>query len=465
MATDKQFTTKTASLRATKIDTSKITLRGKNILDYISDSEFNSYDTRDPQLKNDELDIWNTGISLSEEGHIEVKPKTHGLLYDGTLEHMSNEQLTALRNASKIIDNEVLDENDNHVMYWQTDGLTDGEYIFHDYNTIVSFNSDLSSLVNGGYMFYSCTNLTSFNGDLSSLTDGHGMFYNCTNLTSFPSDLSNLTNGYGMFSQCPITSFPSDLSNLTDGSYMFDGCSNLESFSSDLSSLTTGEGMFWGCTALESFSSDLSSLTNGYMMFYECSDLASFNSDLSNLTDSERMFMYCANLTSFGSALPSLTDGERMFHDCKLDAQSVANIVHTLPTHESTGYIDIGVGCDNTEADQLLFAQECDCETWQELLDEFSAKNWSAFFELNGRPTTTYDMRRGETLPIYAKLEEVIMSTDEKKHKPHYAYTSADGSKFYNIHYFHSTNGSTEGYDVFSSLEEAISTYNVTPKN
>ena len=154
-----------------------------------------------------------------------------------------------------------------------------------------------------------------------------------------------------------------------------------------------------------------------------------------------------------------------MFNGCKLDAPSVANIVHTLPTHESNGTISIGIGCDNTEADQLLFSQECDCETWQELLDDFSAKNWTVTFQCNGRPTTTYNMRRGETLPIYAKLEEVIMPTDEKKRKPHYAYTSADGSKFYNINYFHSTNGSTEGYDVFSSLEEAISTYNVTPKN
>ena len=74
-------------------------------------------------------------------------------------------------------------------------------------------------------------------------------------------------------------------------------------------------------------------------------------------------------------------------------------------------------------------------------------------------------MRRGETLPIYTKLEEVIMPTDENENKPRYAYTSTDGSKFFNINYFHSTNGSTEGYDVFSSLEEAISTYNVTPKN
>ena len=177
------------------------------------------------------------------------------------------------------------------------------------------------------------------------------------------------------------------------------------------------------------------------------------------------MFANCSQLTSFSSDLSSLTYGSAMFNGCKLDAQSIANIVHTLPTLETSGFITIGIGCDATEEDQLLFAQECDCETWRELLDDFFAKNWTVAFQCNGRPTTTYNMRRGETLPIYAKLEEVIMPTDEKERKPHYAYTSADGSKFYNIHHFHSTNGSTEGYDIFSSLEEAISTYNVTPKN
>ena len=200
-------------------------------------------------------------------------------------------------------------------------------------------------------------------------------------------------------------------------------------------------------------------------MFQYCYKFTSFSHDLSSLTDGNGMFSGCSNLTSFTSDLSSLTIGNGMFKDCKLDAQSVANIVHTLPTHESKGYITIGIGCDNTAEDQLIFAQECDCETWQELLDDFSAKNWTVTFQCKGRPTTTYNMRRGETLPIYAKLEEVIMPTNENENKPHYTYTSADSSKFYNINYFHSTNGSTEGYDVFSSLEEAISTYNVTPKN
>ena len=378
-------------LNAKVVDAKQIKLKDKNILDHIKEAEFNSYDTRDPQLKNDELDIWNTEISLSEEGHIEVKPLEH------SFETISSTQSTTLQSAVKVIDNEVLGENDTHLMYWQTDGLTNG-------NTMLGY---------------------------------------CINLTSFSSDLSNLTGGYDMFSDCiSLTSFSSDLSSLTDGSGMFYNCYELNSFSSVLSSLENGEWMLSDCSKLTTFTSDLPKMTNGYGMFYQCGALTSFSSDLS-----------------------SLTDGKEMFALCILDAQSVANIVHTLPTHETSGIINIGIGCDATEEDQLLFAQECDCETWQELLDEFSTKNWGVTLSCHGRPTTTYNMRRGETLPIYAKLEEVIMSTDEKERKPHYQYTSQDGSKFYNINYFHSTNGSTEDYDVFSSLEEAISTYNVTPKN
>ena len=379
------YTTKTASLRATKadinkLDTKRMLLNGKNILDYISDSEFNSYDTRDPQLKNDELDIWNTEISLSDNGHIEVKPKEH------TKDTISLNQSITLKSAIKIIDNKVLGTNDNHLMYWHSDGLT-----------------------NGTLMFFSSTQLTTFSSDLSGLTDGESMFTNCYNLTSFSSDLSSLTNGY----------------------FMFNSCSKLTSFNSDLSSLTDGRSMF---------------------MRLNAPSIPTPPGVTPPPTPSVTYF------TTFSSNLSSLMYGQDMFSGCNLDAQSVANIIHTLPTHESNGEITIGIGCDNTEADQLIFAQECDCETWQELLDDFSAKNWTVTFQCNGRPTTTYNMRRGETLPIYTKLEEI---TDEK----HYQYTSTDGSKFYNINYFHSTNGSTEGYDVFSSLEEAISTYNVTPKN
>ena len=412
----KNYTTDTASLKATiadirRLNGKEISLNGKNILDYISDSEFNSYDTRDPQLKNDELDIWNTKISLSDNGHIEVKPHVHSILldfdtYETTLEGITESQYRTLETAVKIIDNEVLGANDEHIMYWQTDGLTRGDGLFIENTAGVSWEE-------------------------------------------FNSDLSNLESGYLMFVCSPsLTSFSSNLPNLIDGTYMFEHCHYLQSFDVDLPNLTIGDNMFFNCDKLTSFTGDLSKLISGKEMFYHLNQ-------------------YTTKMVTFNSDLSSLKDGTHMFTFCKLDAKSVANIVHSLPTHETGGVISIGIGCNITEADKLLFAQECDCETWQELLDDFSAKNWTVAFQCTGRPTeaATYGMRRGETLPIYTKLEEVIMPTDEKKHKPHYAYTSADGSKFFNINCFHSTNGSTEGYDVFSSLEEAISTYNVTPKN
>ena len=161
-----KFITNTASLKTTiadirNLDAKQIKLKGQNILDYIKEAEFDSYDTRDPQLKNDELDIWNTEISLSEEGHIEVKPHTHAVLGDSdtleiTLEGITDSQLSALRTAVKVINNEALGANDEHIMYWQTDGLTKGNLIFDSIFTrdiLTSFSSDLSNLTNGDYMF------------------------------------------------------------------------------------------------------------------------------------------------------------------------------------------------------------------------------------------------------------------------------------------------------------------------
>ena len=475
-----KFITNTASLKATiadirNLDAKQIKLKGQNILDYIKEAEFDSYDTRDPQLKNDELDIWNTEISLSEEGHIEVKPHTHTVLgnldtLEITLEGMTDSQLATLRTAIKVIDNEVLGENDEHIMYWQTDGLIKGNLIFDTVftrDTLTSFYSNLSNLTNGDYMFNWCQNFTSFNGDLKGLVSGFYMFSSCQHLTSFTSDLSSLQNGYCMFSDCcELPSFNCDLPNLTDGQEMFYYCQELTSFSSELPSLQNGQSMFSDCCYLTSFSSELPSLQNGQSMFQFCSSLTSFSSDLSSLTNGNGMFHACENLESFSSYLSNLTDGTRMFSGCKLDAKSISNIIHALPTRETTNSMDIGIGCDNTEEDKLLFAQECHCDTWQELLDEFSDKNWQVLIQCNGRPTTTYNMRRGETLPVFVKIEEVIMPTEQekKRHKPHYSHTSLDGSKFYQLIYFHSTNGSTDGYDTFNNLEEAVESYNVTPK-
>ena len=511
MATN--YTTRTAALKATKadinkLDAKKMLLNGKNILDYISESEFNSYDTRDPQLKNDELDIWNTEISLSEEGHIEVKPLEHTIIMDQetfvyTYSGLTENQHNTLKTATKIIDNEVLGENDEHIMYWQTDGLTDGITMFARCFNLTSFTSDLSSLTNGQGMFEYCTALTTFSSDLPSLTDGAWMFSSCDNLISFTSDLSSLTNGQGMFYYCydlesfnsdlssltdgssmfyysGIESFTSDLSSLTNGTNMFNYCSELKSFSSNLSSLENASLMFINCSKLTTFTSDLPSLTDGGAMFGNCFNLASFSSDLSNLTNGNTMFRSCSNLTSFSSGLSSLTNGTNMFSSCKLDAQSVANIIHFIPQRDAKptsttddGNILIGIGITNTDAAKQAFAEECYCNNWDELNQDFDDKNWAVQWQFNGE-AATYDLRSPRpSTAVYAKLEEVFIPTDEeiveakvKRERieiPHYQYTSQDGTKFYNIYWYHDSNSSNEGFMQFESLEHAIEAFEVIP--
>ena len=424
--TDKQFFNNLSATYADvrKLDVKKINLKGKNILEYIKESVPVILDERGTKA-NDELDIWNSYVTKDVNGNViinrDAKPFEH------TQSEMTQEQTNTIKNAKKIINNQVLDADDNHLMFWQTDGLTDGNNLIGYNKSLDQFSSDLSSLTSGASMFLQCDNLTTFISDLISLTNGRFMFSGCDNLTTFIGDSSGL---------------PVNLSSLTDGDSMFSGCSNLASFTSDLSSLTSGDDMFT-----------------------YCENLTTFNSDLSSLTSGRQMFSNCKKLTQFTSPLSSLTDGFAMFSSCKLDATSVANILHFIPQRDTKDVlISIGIGITNTDAAKQAFAEECYCDNWQELLDEFSAKNWVVAIQCNGE-ATTFDLRSPKpSTAVYAKLEEVTMPTNEKEHKPRYAYTSQDGSKFYNIHWYHDSNTNNEGYDYFESLEEAISAYGVIHK-
>lgn len=292
----------------------------------------------------------------------------------------------------------------------------------------------LSDLDNSASMFQENVNITSFTSDLSSLTYAQSMFYKCSNLTSFEGDLSSLTNGR----------------------YMFGNCSNLVSFASNLSSLTNGDGMFHNCSNLTTFTADLSSLINGQIMFRDCSSLTSFDFKLSSIIEGVWMFAGCSNLSTFKSDLSSLTNGGLMFVNCKLDAISVKNIIDTINTVESAN-LTLGVGCDNNNEDKDLFAQEVGYSDMNTLLTALQNKGWTVTAQYTGRPSTNYSLRQPESLPVFVKLVEV--SLDEEI--PFYEYTSIDGSKFFNLDWFHETTGSTDGYTQFNSFQEAISTLNI----
>lgn len=93
--------------------------------------------------------------------------------------------------------------------------------------------------------------------------------------------------------------------------------------------------------------------------------------------------------------------------------------------------------------------------------------------QCNGAPSSSYSLRQPQVdTSVYVKLEEVIMPTEEEgekrkkklQTKPHYGYTSIDGTKYYRLHWYHDTNGSTEGYEKFDSLEAACEHYGIISK-
>ena len=380
------YTTKTAALKATKADISKLNtkklfLGGENILDIIKRATPTIKHANDTRTTVTEYDLWGQWVETKDDGTVIVHDDWGSRI--GNFHH--NEGICKVED-NKVYTGEIdyygnLSNLAFHANV-QTNKIKDGSYMFSQSTALTSFSSDLSSLTNGYQMFYVCTALTSFNADLSSLTNGSYMFRGCSNFTSFNSDLSSLKNGNWMFDWCTtLTSFTGKLSSLTDGYSMFANCRNLSSFSSDLSSLTNGEKMFYDAK-LTSFSSDLSSLTNGEKMFYDCenlttftsnlpnltngyemfylcknlttfssdysgspvnlssltegismfaySELSSFSSDLPSLTNGEWMFSNCFNLTSFSADLSSLTNGNFMFYNCKLDAESVMYIADSI---------------------------------------------------------------------------------------------------------------------------------------
>jgi len=405
----KNYTTKTASLRATQadvrtLDTKKLFIDGVNITDLIKNGQVTILDDRGTDA-NDELDIWGSNVSTDKDGNVIVRE--YPQKFEISIGEMTERQKSTLQSAVKVENNQVLGANDKHLMFFETNALTDGFNMFNaaplglESFPLTTFNSDLSSLTEGSMMFSSCKNLTTFNNDLSSLTNGGFMFCDCTNLTTFNHDLSSLIDGASMFSSTSLTSFNSDLSSLTNGPFMFNDC-----------------------TTLTSFSSDLSSLVNGYGMF--------------------------------GST--------------KIDAPSLANIIHTIKDRtglstpsEDEGTICIGLGIDDTDEARQSLAETIWCKDWNDLNQEFKNKNWTVQWQFNGAPTSAAALDMDTTpSPIWVKIEEVV--ADENGKLPHYSYTSKDGTKYYNLYWYHSSNGDNEDYTYFASLFDAIEYYEIVSK-
>ena len=406
------YTTKTASLKATKADvnslnTKKIKVNGKDVATSVKHPD----DTREVITEND---LWGSWAEITKDGEIVFHED------EVTNPNKNNSMLSMWnRSITKVVDNKA--------------------YIG---NTLYA-NIQTEKIVDGEEMFYNCDEFTTFDSDLSSLETAANMFSYSGKLAEFASDLSSLRDGFGMFTDCPsLTSF-----NTTN-----------------LSSLTNGKLMFDRCSTLTSFTSDLSSLTNGYWMFSSCDNLTTFASDLSSLTNAFYMFNGCENLTTFTSDLSSLTNACYMFEHCKLDTDSLIHIAETIKdvngltngndpwSDEIYKTIHLGIGSTTPTEEE------------KELLTEIHNKGWQVFVGCNGTrpqeflPTSLIPIDGEETvtpIPFYAKPIEVD--------KEHANYVGEDGKYYIILGGNFILVDDIETYGLFTSLEDAAANMRLTP--
>ena len=472
--TTKNYTTKTAALRATiadvnKLETKKIKVNGKDVATSVKHPN----DTREVITEND---LWGSWAEITKDGEIvfhEDEVTNPNYSYGGQFRAWNNE-ITRVENNKGYI----------------------GDTLYANIQT--------ENIQDGALMFYDCSNFTSFNGDLSSLTDGYDMFYysNIESINNGYVNLHNLSSGYCMLAFSKLEEFDGNLDSLKEGEDMFQN-TNIKEFNVELPSLTNGGDMFTNCRNLTTFTSDLSSLIHGYCMFDTCSNLTTFTSDLSSLINGTYMFDYCGKLTSFTSDLSSLISGFNMFIGCKLDTDSLLHIAETIRDIKSlksqytsgnmqyvtvnsekegftsdgeyvflfhrhdyayggtflcrtniykeyVGKIHIGIGNSTPTEEEKELLTEIHNKGWQVFVNGSSSSNIftpTALTPIDGEEVTT-------PIPYWAKPQEV----DEE----HAEYTDGNG-KFYNIiggNYIFVDDKET--YGLFTSLEDAAANMRLT---
>jgi hypothetical protein len=435
-----------------KVDARKINLKGKNILEYISDNKTEVKHAQDTRETVTENDLWGQWVETLEDGTV--------IVHD---DWITNPNGTSAWNTSitKIVENKAY-IGDEFYANIQTERIKNGRDLFSgcsnfDFTIENLMAESFINLEDGSRMFKNCSNLSTWKCDSNKLSIAFCMFDGCSNLTQAFIDFKNIINAGGMFSGC------SELTKVTAWS-----TNNLQS---------TG-GMFRNCPkAFEHFNWKLPNVTGANQMFQNCTSLKSFSSDLPLLQNGTQMFEGCSNLSSFSGCLSSLTSATLMFHKCKLDTNAVLCIINTindLASISKTGQLTIGIDVTNdanTIEQQLqTFAEGTLFNSWADLKQAFVDKGWTVTWQYGGSSTSiTYDLRDGERIipcPVYTKLIEILPQegeelTEEEKNMA--TYCNEDGTKFYNIEWGHDVTHPEE-FQQFDSLETACVSYGVMPK-
>lgn len=238
----KNYTTKTAALKATIIDTRTLDAKNifvqprgtdnqtrENILDIIDKSKTIVYDTRGENVT--ENDLWGRWIENTEDGkailHDDFILLDNGLPLSDELYSISNNK--AFNEQGEFLYNIECDKIIRH----SGNGV---------YRNLTSFEGNLDNLY-GSVIFFFASQIKKFQNCLPNLLLDLLSFADTKNLKTFSSSLDKLQVANGTFDGSGIESFSAYVPYLHDGYCMFRN-SNIKEVDASFTNLLKGLGMF-----------------------------------------------------------------------------------------------------------------------------------------------------------------------------------------------------------------------------
>ena len=204
------------------------------------------------------------------------------------------------------------------------------------------------------------------------------------------------------------------------------------------------------------------------------SGIRKFVGDLSSLKWGKAMFVSCENLEIFSGLLSSLVEGDNMFKDTNLNLESVENIMYALPhvTDGTTPTITISWVDGSTKLQDESFKSAV-AELFVELVNE---KGWSvdtnaAIGTMNGNqfvPAVTATDGTTQIYKYFRKKEIIVDETitmEEALEKITIPLYYDSDNKYYIIESSECIIGpAVKLWEIYPSLEDAISSWGLTAK-
>lgn len=204
------------------------------------------------------------------------------------------------------------------------------------------------------------------------------------------------------------------------------------------------------------------------------SGIRKFVGDLSSLKWGSGMFAYCENLETFSGLLSSLVEGDDMFKNTNLNLESVENIMYALPhvTDGTTPTITISWVDGSTKLQDETFRSAV-AELFVELVNEkgWSVETNSSIGTMNGNqfvPAVTASDGTTQIYKYFRKKEIIVDETipmEEALEKITIPVYYDNDNKYYIIESAECIIGpAVKLWEIYPSLEDAVEAWGLTAK-